>query len=167
MIMSLVVNTNREVLLSEYGSHVFTGVVLEDFQTQAVRYVLLLYRPRSMFAPNHSWCSGWNVSWGIFARKLFSAGGRYVSHVVFPTLHTYLTFTLRTTFPDRSTRLTRYRDFITHSILYCTSRMASPWVPIGQHTPDLWIVCLYPQSYVSSIQIVSILSYGLTWFLDR
>lgn len=54
MIMSLVVNTNREVLLSEYGSHVFTGVVLEDFQTQAVRYVLLLYRPRSMFAPNHS-----------------------------------------------------------------------------------------------------------------
>lgn len=54
MIMSLVVNTNREVLLSQYGSHVFTGVALEDFQTQA-------------------------VSWGIFARKLFTIGERYVA----------------------------------------------------------------------------------------
>ncbi|KAG0151493.1 hypothetical protein CROQUDRAFT_667808 [Cronartium quercuum f. sp. fusiforme G11] len=54
MIMSIVVNTNRELLLMEHGSHVFTGVVLEDFQTQA-------------------------VSWGIFARRLFTVGERYVA----------------------------------------------------------------------------------------
>lgn len=53
MVMSLVVNTNRELLKSEYGNHVFTGVVLEDFQNQA-------------------------ISWGIFAHELFKAGARYV-----------------------------------------------------------------------------------------
>lgn len=53
MVMSLVVNTNRELLRSEYGNQVFTGVVLEDFQSQA-------------------------ISWGIFAHELFKAGARYV-----------------------------------------------------------------------------------------
>ncbi|KAI9604714.1 hypothetical protein H4Q26_002683 [Puccinia striiformis f. sp. tritici PST-130] len=53
MVMSLVVNTNRDLLRSEYGNQVFTGVVLEDFQSQA-------------------------ISWGIFAHELFKAGGRYV-----------------------------------------------------------------------------------------
>lgn len=53
IVMSLVVNTNRELLKSEYGNQVFTGVVLEDFQSQA-------------------------ISWGIFAQELFKAGARYV-----------------------------------------------------------------------------------------
>ncbi|MBW0495046.1 hypothetical protein O181_034761 [Austropuccinia psidii MF-1] len=53
MVMSLVVNANRELLKDEFGNQVFTGIVLADFRNQS-------------------------IGWGIFARTLYKAGGRYV-----------------------------------------------------------------------------------------
>ncbi|CAH7690064.1 OPT oligopeptide transporter protein-domain-containing protein [Phakopsora pachyrhizi] len=52
IVMSLVVGTNRDLLLSEFGSDVFTGVALEDFHSLA-------------------------TIWGLFTNQLFSAKGRY------------------------------------------------------------------------------------------
>ncbi|CAH7690062.1 OPT oligopeptide transporter protein-domain-containing protein [Phakopsora pachyrhizi] len=52
-VMSLVVDANRDILLTEFGTTVFTGVVLEDFHSLAIIQ-------------------------GIFAHDLFLAGRRYV-----------------------------------------------------------------------------------------